>query len=191
MSQHGVSGIDREEIYRQLWPESTRDVRVFALLDAARDPDIERLIRNGGLEYDCLLAGELSRKMRSSAPYIVRLTPEAALTHSIIQRGWGQSWGVFALAWDKTLYDIRRHFRRFLRVKDESNRTLFFRYYDPRVLRAYLPTCTGLEVRRFFGPVALMMAESEGGDRLLAFRQRPEGVNTFAVPLTIDSPQTV
>ena len=33
--------------------------------------------------------------------------------------------------------ELRRHLRRFLLVKDESGRQLYFRYYDPRVLRLY------------------------------------------------------
>jgi len=34
---------------------------------------------------------------------------------------------------------LRKHLRGFLRVRDEAGRRLIFRYYDPRVLRVYLP----------------------------------------------------
>ena len=45
-------------------------------------------------------------------------------------------------------------------VQDEGGQEYFFRYYDPRVLRKYLPTCTPEEVRSFFGPVRSFIAEN-------------------------------
>ena len=54
-----------------------------------------------------------------------------------------------------------RHFRQFLRVRDEAGREFFFRFYDPRVLRVYLPTCNSEELRTFFGPVELFSMEGE------------------------------
>lgn len=54
---------------------------------------------------------------------------------------------------------LRRHFRRFLRVTDEQGQPLMFRYYDPRVLRVYLPTCTAEELALVFGPVSAYLIE--------------------------------
>jgi hypothetical protein len=39
---------------------------------------------------------------------------------------------------------MARRRRRFLRVKDEDG--LVFRFYDPRVMRVYLPTCAAGEL---------------------------------------------
>jgi len=44
-----------------------------------------------------------------------------------------------------------------------------FRFYDPRVISKYLPTCTPEELEIFFGKIDTFFAESEGGDKLLSF----------------------
>jgi len=44
-------------------------------------------------------------------------------------------------------------------VKDERGNRLVFRYYDPRVLRVYLPTCSPSELRTVFGPIECFWAE--------------------------------
>ena len=81
--------------------------------------------------------------------------------------GWGQSWGVFLRVKDPS--NLRSHLRGFLRVKDESGRILLFRYYDPRVLRVYLPTCRPPELRTIFGPVSSYLVEDENGKGLIEF----------------------
>jgi hypothetical protein len=55
---------------------------------------------------------------------------------------------------------------------------MLFRYYDPRVLRAFLPTCTLEEANTFFGPVDAFVAEGHAGESLLRFRVTPDGVET-------------
>jgi hypothetical protein len=71
--------------------------------------------------------------------------------------------------------------RTLLRVRDEAGRTLLFRFYDPRVLRAYLPTCTATEWQSVFGPVHQLICsadedeerrDSEGNGRgMLVFKR--------------------
>jgi hypothetical protein len=39
--------------------------------------------------------------------------------------------------------------------------SLFFRFYDPRVMRNYLPTCPPAQLAEFFGPVDFYIAEAE------------------------------
>ena len=58
---------------------------------------------------------------------------------------------------------------RFLRVTDESGRKLLFRYYDPRVLPIYLPTCTNDELTTIFGPVDRFVTETEDGAGAVEF----------------------
>ena len=68
------------------------------------------------------------------------------------------------------LHSLRQHFRGFLTVHDASGKPLLFRYYDPRVLRTYLPTCSGEELNTMFGPVDAYLMEDESGAALLRFR---------------------
>jgi hypothetical protein len=65
---------------------------------------------------------------------------------------------------------MRKHFRRFLTVHDSDGKPLLFRYYDPRVLRVYLPTCTAEELQTIFGPVLCFLQEGENPAELLRFQ---------------------
>jgi Domain of unknown function (DUF4123) len=80
---------------------------------------------------------------------------------------------------------LRKHFRRFLRVTDESGRKLLFRYYDPRVLPIYLPTCTNEELTTGFGTVARFVVETEKGANAVEYRF--SGVRLRAALLSMDS----
>ena len=135
---------------------------VYAILDGARDERIYRAVYDSHLDHECLFAGELSYDLALAAPYLVELERDAAFTRWLLEEGWGQSFGVFA--WSHTgLEAMRRHCRRTLQVKDEAGRRLFFRFYDPRVLRVYLPTCNAAELREVLGPVTRFVAEGPAG----------------------------
>lgn len=142
-----------------LWPPgiSTR-VDVYAVLDGARDDRVYSMTQASYLEQECLYAGDLPHELIVTAPWLVRLQPEHRWSERILTHAWSNSWGMF-LRTETNMRELRKHLRRFLRVKDESGRVLIFRYYDPRVLRVYLPTCTASELRTFFGPIQQMLVE--------------------------------
>jgi hypothetical protein len=155
---------------------------VVAVLDGARDGRISRAVYQSGLEWECLFSGDIPHDLAEAAPYLVRLTRDAPFTRWLLEHGWGHSFGIFA--WSRADTEaLRRHFRRLLRVRDEQGRRLYFRYYDPRVLRRYLPTCTADELREVFGPAGCLLAEGEAGQvlsyspggRPLAIREIPLG----------------
>lgn len=139
---------------------------VHLLLDGARDEHVLPLIRRNWIDHRCLLRGRLAPELAAVAPYLVSLGPRSTVTRAMVAKGWGQSWGIF-LRSPAILQDLVRHFRRFLRVHDEAGREFFFRFYDPRVLRVYLPTCTSEELRAFFGPVELFSMEGEEEDTMV------------------------
>ena len=65
---------------------------------------------------------------------------------------------------------MRRHFRTYLIVHNSEAQPLYFRYYDPRVLRVYLPACNPQELATIFGPVSSYLLEAEQPNTLLRFR---------------------
>jgi hypothetical protein len=140
----------------------------FAILDGARDPRIAELIRRSGHDSLCLFSGSLAPQLAQVAPWIVHLRRDSAFTHFLLSEALGQSWGIFLLS-DASLIDNHRHFRTILRVQDHLGTKMLFRYYDPRVLRAYLPTCLPGELATVFGPVIRFFCESEDGHRLESF----------------------
>ena len=132
---------------------------LFAILDAARDDRILQILAASGEEHQSLYAGLQGEILAPYAPYLVRLPADSPLLKTLIAEGWGQSWGICLVSgadW-KTL---RKHFRTFLMVKLPDAQTVYFRYYDPRVLRLYLPTCDADESRHVFGPISAFLCES-------------------------------
>jgi hypothetical protein len=158
----------RDRLIEVIWPPlPAPTTSVWAIVDCARDPRLYPALRTSGLDYRCLYSGRLSADVEAAAPHLIELAPTFAFTRKLIDMGWGNSWGVFLRIADPS--DLRVHLRRFLRVKDESGRILLFRYYDPRVLRVYLPTCRADELRTVFGPIASYLAEDQTGQTLIEF----------------------
>lgn len=155
-------------IEKQFWTRgNTRDV--WAILDGARDRRIYGYLLDSYLNYSCLYAGALSPDLELAAPYLVQLECEERYTQRLMKLAWGHSWGVF-LRCDARMERLRRHLRSFLRVQDQRGRRMVFRYYDPRVLRVYLPTCTASELGTVYGPVERFWTEGEDPREMLEFR---------------------
>jgi hypothetical protein len=161
----------RAQILQALWPQGEKSkLGVWAILDCARDPKIYLALLASRLEFRCLYSGNLPRALEMVAPHLVELFPNNRLTATLLDEGWGQSWGVFLKIADPA--NLRHHLRKFLKVQDEDGRRLLFRYYDPRVLRVYLPTCTTDELQQVFGPIETFITEGDGGDSLCVFDGR-------------------
>jgi hypothetical protein len=159
-------------LHAVLWPDGDhpKGPQVHWLLDGARDPGIVGLLRAGGLEYTCLFSGPLHPELQAAAPYLVHLAAGSPTTERLLRRGWGRAWGILTVAApDVTLVQQRLHFKKFLRVRSEDGRELAFRYYDPRVLNVYLPTCTADEFHTLLGPLGALIAEQPGGGALRVF----------------------
>jgi hypothetical protein len=135
---------------------------VYAVLDGARDERIYRQVYLSQLEYECLFAGDLSYELALAAPYLVRLTEDSPLCQWLLGEGWRESLGIFAWSFDG-IEQLRRHFRRLLQVRDHTGKKLYFRFYDPRVLRVFLPTCRATELPEIFGPVTRFVLDGSSG----------------------------
>lgn len=154
----------RERITALLWPPGQKPLSVWAVLDGARDPAVYAALLESRLEFRCLYEGRLHRDLERAAPQLVELLPGHRLTQRLLGPAWGQAWGVFLRIEDAS--NLRHHLRKLLKVKTEDGRTLLFRWYDPRVLRVYAPTCTAAEWRQFNGPITQWLLEN--GDRASA-----------------------
>jgi hypothetical protein len=161
------------KLYAALWPEGDTGEKLYALLDGARDPRIFGAVDASYQDKYCLYSGErrwpgedLGWDLVGISPYLVEMDKSIDLTDVFLRQGWNESWGVFCRS-DAGISRLRNHFRGLLVVRSETNKKLLFRFYDPRVLRAYLPTCTASELRTVFGPVdAFVMPGAEPGTAL-------------------------
>jgi hypothetical protein len=141
----------------------------YAVLDGARDPRIRRWIFDTRAPRWCLYRGRLPPAIEDAAPWLLRVIPGDPRIEEFLARGWGRSWGILFTS-QAPSRELRRHLRRFLRVRTAQGRILAFRYYDPRVLRVYLPSCEPAENATFFGPITSLIAESEDGGPARVFR---------------------
>jgi len=141
---------------------------LYAIVDAARDESIATKLSALNAEAVSLYRGEPEETLAAVAPYLVNLSRNAALRAWLLNEGWGKSWAVLLMS-SEDLEQLRRHFRHFLLVRDPDGNELYFRFYDPRVLRVYLPTCTAPETKQFFGPITAIFTESEAATEVLEF----------------------
>lgn len=82
--------------------------------------------------------------------------------------GHGKGWGIFAVS-DSRMEDLVLHLRKFLIVNSNEGNEMYFRLYDPRVLRVFLPTCDEDQLKVFFGPVKIFAVESEDSNFIIQF----------------------
>jgi hypothetical protein len=149
---------------------SSDEGATFALLDGASIPTLlDKLYDGAAPEFACLFAGELEPDMAEVAPYIARLEQESKFADWVMS-GWGDHWGIFALVpADIDLATVRRHLRKLNMVYGPNNQPLYFRWYDPRVMRIVLPTCDSAQLKEMFGPVLRFITEGETPDHGFVF----------------------
>lgn len=159
-----------DRIISHLWQsvEGAGHLKVYALVDAARSETIYPKIMGAKVKSACLHRGKMAEELAWVAPYLVQLGCEDTFTKWLFENGWGKSWGVIVNS-SSSFSEIKRHFQTFLTVYDEDGKSYFFRFYDPRVFRAYLPTCNEKELEIVYGPVTRFHMEGEKENQLIEY----------------------
>jgi len=141
---------------------------LYAVLDSARDGRILPLLENSGCEYRILYSRRLALSMDGMGPHLIALRHRSPLLLNLLEKGWGNSWGIF-LTSSSGLPALLRHLRRLLPVKLPGGKQALFRFYDPRVLHNYLPGNDAAEIDQFFGPITSIFLEAEPRQEQFAF----------------------
>jgi len=174
-----------KEVIEKLWEpepgEESPDWSVYAVLDGARNELIYPAVHQSGCEFECLYLGELDQELAEAAPYLVKLEKKDPFTEWLVQEGWGNSWGVFVRR-AITIRNLKRHLRKFLMVYADDYKPLYFRYYDPRVLRAYIETCSTEELEELCPRLSLLMMEGARADGMVTLRG--SAITFCTLPLT-------
>jgi hypothetical protein len=162
---------------------------LFGVFDAARDPRIVVLTDESIDDVWSLYEGIDGDALADVAPYLVRFSSDSELLDRMVMEGWARAWGVFFSA-SRPAKDIRRHLRRFLMVEpDDAKERMYFRYYDPRVLRDFLPIATPRQKSEFFGDISWFLLEAADGELV---RVDPfEAPATDAPPATFEDEETI
>lgn len=141
---------------------------IHLLLDAARVGPAMTQAKALNEDHLSLYKGRSEEALVDFAPYLFTFTDQGDFGRWFFDNGWGQSWGLF-LDSAAPGPDVYRHLRQFLLIKTEGGKDVYFRFYDPRVLRLFLHTCSAAQLHHFFGPIRSFTLEDESPDEGLRF----------------------
>ena len=145
-------------LWEVLFPsEGDPNLATYCIIDGAACEDLLQQLDQHQPDHCCLYAGDLDDDVAEVAPYLIRLEADHPFTTWLLEAIGHKPWGIFCKA-PSTLRELRKHFRQFLIVKGPEGNNLYFRFYDPRVLSVFLPTCEPDQIQDLFGPVAEWVA---------------------------------
>jgi hypothetical protein len=152
-AEEALSALQRVAAEEPLW----------AVLDAARDKRILELCRESVEEHRSLYEGLDGESLAHVAPYLVQLPAASRLLEALVREGWEKRWGIWITS-RQSAREVRRHLRRFLMVEHaETGQGMYFRFYDPEVLRTFVGTCSERQRAELFGDLRRVLVEGEGG----------------------------
>jgi len=159
-----------EKVFVELQEEAKAPL--YALLDAARDDRILELLRESVESHQSLYEGQGGEPLDDVAPYLVGpMGPASKLLERLVLEGWGRRWGIFCTS-AEPFHEVRRHWRRFLMVElEEGGKRVYFRFYDPGVLRVFLPICTNRQILELTASLDGLFFE-DAGHELIKHRAR-------------------
>ena len=123
---------------------------LYCVLDAARDGRVYPYVMNQQKDRESLWADH--GEGDEIAPWLAELAYRSRLLDDFCRHGWGESWGILVSS-RRSFKELRRHLRRFLYIRTEMGEKLYFRFYDPRVLRVFLPIADKEQLDQLFGAV--------------------------------------
>lgn len=134
---------------------------LYAIVDSCDEPAAAK--RFESMDSDravSLYRGGAEEQYAHVAPYLVRV--DDSCFEWIAGSVWSSPWGIFSYA-NAPMQTLRTHFRRFLKVKGTDQKEYLLRFYDPRILPAFLGSCNDPELAQFFGPVQAYAANKDAG----------------------------
>ena len=147
---------------------------VYAVMDAGRESRIPAFLDAAGERYTPLYDPSNTRDVAMVAPYLILLPPNARLLDFLIKDGWSKAWGIY-LNSSAPFETVQDHLRRYTTVLTADGNPFYFRFWDPRIFRVFLPGCTPRECTEFFGPVSRFVVESDRPEIACEFRDSMRG----------------
>lgn len=148
------------ELHRYLAHHKRPGDTLYAVVDAAKDYRLAVASRDILGEPLRPLFSNAPQHMERVGPYLARIscTPRYPEYMQLWADRMGDNAGIFiySSAWPRP---VRAQLQKNFKVYDENKNMFYFRFYDPRVLRTYLPTCTLKECKEFFGPLRSIFAD--------------------------------
>lgn len=156
------------------WYQTPEVGALYAVYDAARSIEVLPGLEATGERYVSLFQERSPSQLDQAAPLLAMLTPDGALARRTLDQGWASRWSIFLRA-SVHLDLVRQQLRRLLTAQLPSGQKVLFRFYDPRILRLYLPTCTPEELAQFFGPLHAFYAFHDDAPLVYVFTRDEAG----------------
>jgi hypothetical protein len=164
---------------------STYAKTLYAVLDAARDPAVLRLVQGSGSSFASLFEGDRAALLKPFAPYFARLD-DPSLVEAVVGQGWGKSWGMFVTSSRRAPLVRQKLQEMMVATVDGAARELHFRFYDPRVLRPFLRALTPRQRASIFETIDGFFVEGDDPRTLLRFAAHDGSVQEHSVELVPD-----
>ena len=155
---------------------------LYAIINAAQEPAILKLLIESKVPYQSLFEGEAMYRLVHFAPYLVPLAPGSPLLQALIETGWTKNWGIYFTS-NAAPWELLAFFHRLLLTQMPDRQPALLRYYDPRVLRTLVMSSAPHQLLQLFGPVRVYLMEGEDPDAALAFSLKPQGLERIELPL--------
>jgi len=157
---------------------------LYAVVDASKDPYvIPHTLEAMASNVVCLFKGDARENLGDQTAWIAQIDRQEQLLEWLMEEGWGKRWGFIALS-DFPLDRFATHLRKFTKVVDAEGVEHFFRFYDPQVLRQYLPVFDQKQHDLFFrGVRACFIEDSRDPQTILRYRSDDGTLVSQAVPL--------
>jgi hypothetical protein len=140
----------------------------YIVLDAARMGMDMETAKEMNPDFKCLYQGKTELELAGVAPFLFTYSSNSEFKQWFEKFSIGNSWGVLFHS-HLPFSELYKHCRRFLIVKNDGEQEMYFRFYDPRVLRIFLPTCNRVQLKEFFGPINSFIVEDEDPNSILQF----------------------
>ncbi len=116
-------------------------------------------------------------------PHLFPCETDSQLYNWITSDGKGDSWGIFIQS-QLDLDSLAGQLQKLLIVSMETDgRWVYFRFYDPRVLRSFLPGCQKDQLKEIFTGVETFYCEDEDDDFQLHYRLDNEQLKIERIPI--------
>lgn len=137
----------------------------YIILDAAKTHARIAEAKRFNPRHICLYSGEAEERLHSVAPWLFTFRLNSNFAEWYLANGGRQNWGILFES-DADFKTVYLHLKKFLYVKTEAGKKLYFRFYDPRVLPTFLESGEPKQLIEFFGPIQKFIIELKNGEMM-------------------------
>ena len=155
----------------------------YCVIDAARAGKFIEGFTDYDIDFESLYEGRDAEAFADVCPYLVGLIDGSAFNKEYLDKAWGNSWGIQIIS-DMEFDELIDKLRDLVKVEDAFGKNYYFRFYDPRVLRTFLPDCDDSQLHMMFSGVEHYIVEAEDPQKAIDFYLKNGKLQTRFVDVT-------